>query len=127
MNIAMSAGGQGLADLFAASPPLFAGSPLYSRLVQVVAADDPLLAIAGQARAGQLPPNLLLAAVHYLVLRDPHDDLAAWYPSLGGAATDDPGPAFTAFCLRRREELTALVRRRLVQANVVKRSAALRV
>jgi hypothetical protein len=127
MTAAMSAGDQRLAALFATSPRLFAGSPLYSRLVQVVAADHRLLAIAGRARAGQLPPNLLLASVHYLLLRDPREDLAAWYPSLGGTATGDPGPAFTAFCLRRREELMTLVRRRLVQANVVKRSAALRV
>lgn len=120
-------GGDTLAGLFAASPRSFASSPLYSRLGQVVAADDRLLAIAGQARDGQLPPNMLLASVHYLLLRDPEDELAAWYPSLGGTATGDPGPAFTAFCLRRRAEIIDLMRRRLVQTNVVKRSAALRV
>jgi hypothetical protein len=127
MSTAMSAGDHTLAGLFAASPRLFADSPLYARLVQVVAADDRLLEIAGQARAGQLPPNLLLASVHYLLLRDPTHELAAWYRSLGGAATGDPGPAFTAFCLDRRPEIVDLMRHRLVQTNVVKRSAALRV
>lgn len=122
MGTAMDA----LADLFAASPRTFSTSPLYSRLGQVVAADDRLLAIAGQARSGQLPQNLLFAAVHYLLLEDDGDPLAAWYPSLGGTATGDPGPAFTAFCLRRREEIVELMRHRLVQANVVKRAAALR-
>jgi hypothetical protein len=117
-----------LAEMFAASPRHFAGSPLYSRLGLVVAADERLLTIAGQARTGQLPPNLLLASVHYLLLRDPGHELAAWYPSLGeGAATGDPGPAFTDFCLGRREEIARLMRHRLVQSNVVKRSAALRV
>jgi hypothetical protein len=122
-----SAADNTLAGLFAGSPRLFPGSPLYGRLLQVVAADERLLAIARHARAGQLPTNLLLASVHYLLLRDPEDELAAWYPSLGGTVTGDPGPAFTAFCLRRRAELTDLMRRRLVQTNVVKRGFPLRV
>jgi hypothetical protein len=125
MSTAMS--DLGLAELFAASPPLFPTSPLYGRLVQVVAGDDRLLAIAAQARAGQLPSNLLLASVHYLLLRDGGHELAAWYRSLGGTATGDPGPAFTGFCLSRRAEIVDLMRHRLVQTNVVKRSAVLRV
>ncbi len=123
-----------LAELFAASSVLFPSSPLYARLVGVVAADDRLLALAAEARAGQLPPNLLLAAVHYLLMLDPSPALAAWYPSLGGggggegggAADGDPGPAFTAFCLERRDAIAGLMRHRLVQANVVKRAVALR-
>lgn len=126
MSIARNTGGGALAELFAASPTFFPSSPLYSRLGRVVAADDRLLAIAAEARTGQLPQNLLFASVHYLLLGDPDDPLAAWYPSLGGAATGDPGPAFTAFCLRHRDELVALMRGRLVQANVVERAAALR-
>ena len=114
-----------LAELFADSPRQFATSPLYSRLGRVVAADSRLLAIAGEARTGQLPQNMLFGAVHYLLLGDADDPLAAWYASLGGTATGDPAAAFTAFCLRRRDEIVALVRRRLVQTNVVKRSAAL--
>ncbi len=111
---------------FAATPQLFATSPLYGRLGPVVAADERLLAIAAQARSGQVASNMLLAAVHYLLLRDPGHELAAWYPSVGGGATGDPGPAFTAFCLEHREEIIGLLRRRLVQTNVVKRSSALR-
>jgi hypothetical protein len=126
MSTVRSAGDDTLARLFAASPRHFAGSPLYSRLGQVVAADGRLLAIATQARTGQLPPNLLFASVHYLLMRDSAHELAAWYPSLGGIATGDPGPAFTAFCLDRRAEIVALMRRRLVQSNVVKRSLVLR-
>jgi hypothetical protein len=126
MTTATGAGDETLAGLFADSPLLFADSPLYSRLGQVVAADDRLLAIAARARAGQLPSNLLFASVHYLLLRDPAHDLARWYPSLGGTATGDPGPAFTAFCLDRRAEIVELMRRRLVQSNIVKRSLVLR-
>ena len=134
MSTAMSAGDGTLAALFASSPSHFVTSPLYCRLVQVVAADDRLLDIAARARPGQMPQNMLLASVHYLLLRDrrdrrgqrEQDELAAWYPSLGGTATGDPGPAFTAFCLRRRAEIIDLVRRRLVQTNVVKRAIAVR-
>lgn len=126
MDSATGAGDATLAGLFADSPRHFADSPLYSRLGPVVAADDRLLALAALARAGQLPSNMLFASVHYLLLGDPAHELAAWYPSLGGTATGDPGPAFTAFCLDRRAEIAALMGRRLVQTNVVKRSAALR-
>lgn len=115
-----------LADQFAATPRDFPTSPLYARLGPVVAGDERLLAIAAHAREGQLPANLLFAAVHYLLLGDPAHELAAWYPSLGGTASGDPGPAFTAFCLERRDEIVALLRRRLVQTNVVRRSTVLR-
>ncbi|MEV5754244.1 DUF2332 domain-containing protein [Actinoallomurus sp. NPDC052308] len=117
-----------LARFFAAAPRLFATSPLYGRLGAVVAADERLLAIAAEARPGQVPTNLLFAAVHYLLLRDPSHELAAWYPTTGAerAPERDPGPAFTDFCLGRRAELVALMRGRLVQTNVVKRATALR-
>ncbi|MGA8112777.1 MAG: DUF2332 domain-containing protein [Actinocatenispora sp.] len=55
--------------------------------------------------------------------------LAAWYPSLAGTRRpDDPelAGAFADFCLTRRSEIVGLVRHRLVQTNVVKRSALLR-
>jgi hypothetical protein len=61
-----------------------------------------------------------------LLLGDPSHELAVWYPSVGGGATGDPGPAFTDFCLTRRDEIAGLVRTRLVQTNVVKRSVVLR-
>lgn len=126
MSTARDTGGGDLAALFAAAPRFFPTSPLYSRLGRVVAGDESLLALARQARAGQLPQNLLFAAVHYLLLAEPDDPLAAWYPSLGGTAAGDPGPAFTAFCRRRSADIADLMRHRLVQANVVKRAAALR-
>lgn len=122
-----------LAGYFAASPGQFAGSPLYARLCAVVARDERLLSIAAEARSGQLPTNLLFAAVHYLLLRDPGHELAAWYPSVGGTAyrpddpdARDPAAAFTGFCLDRRAELTGLLRTRLVQTQVVKRAVVLR-
>ncbi|WP_203960002.1 DUF2332 domain-containing protein [Actinocatenispora thailandica] len=121
-----------LARRFSHGEREFTSSPLYQRLSGIVAADDRLLAIAEHCRAGQQPTNLLFAAVHYLLLSGAGTPppLAAWYPSLGG--TRDPrDPAltsvFTDFCGTHEAALTALVASRLVQTNVVQRSAALRI
>ena len=90
-----------------------ASSPLYGRLLLAVAEDPDLLALAGAARRDQPAGLLLLAAVHYLLLRggEPLPLLAAYYPSIVGAATraDDPAPAFRRFCLVRQEEIRELI------------------
>lgn len=107
----------------------FDGCPLYRQLCLTVAADPRLLRIAAQRRAGQQPANLLLGAVQYLLFEDPAVELARWYPSIDGVKArpvDSVGVPFTAFCLRRRDALQELVRTKLVQTNVVKRAAALR-
>jgi hypothetical protein len=44
-------------------------SPLYERLSNSVAKDPELLALAAQCRKGERIPNLLFAAVHYLLLK----------------------------------------------------------
>jgi hypothetical protein len=106
-----------------------ASSPLYGRLLLAVADDPDLLALAGVARRDQPAGLLLLAAVHYLLLRgrEPRPPLAAYYPSIVGAATrnDDPAPAFRRFCLVRQEEIRELLASRRVQTNEVGRSACL--
>ena len=60
------------------------GSQLYARLSAGVLEDPELLALAATAPAGQPPPNLLFAAVHYLLLRGASHPLARLYPSLNG-------------------------------------------
>jgi hypothetical protein len=102
-------------------------SPLYERLAAGVARDADLLALASHAAPGQPPPNLLLGAVHYLLLRGADDRLAAFYPGLAAdpAQAGDAYPAFRAFCLAHEEELAALLATRRVQTNEVGRSAYL--
>jgi hypothetical protein len=102
-------------------------SPLYERLAAGVAGDAGLLALAAHAGPGQPPPNLLLGAVHYLLLRDADDPLAAFYPSLARdpAPAGEAYPAFRAFCLARGDEIAALLATRRVQTNEVGRSAYL--
>ena len=118
-----------LARRFSFGAAEFTTSPLYQQLCATIAADRDLLAIAAACRAGQQPPNLFLAAVHFLLLGGAPHELAAYYPSVVGARArgpQDAGPVFRAFCLQHRDALVALVARRLVQTNVVKRAAALR-
>jgi hypothetical protein len=75
------------------------------------------------------PTVLFFGAVHHLVLSDPDEELAAFFPSVAGADTRPPteaGPAFLAFCDTHLEALGELVRSRMVQTNIVRRAVALR-
>jgi hypothetical protein len=101
-------------------------SPLYERLSLAAARDPEVLGLLAAAQPSQRRPNLLFAAVHYLLLLgDPHP-LGRFYPSLGAErAWGDPWPAFRDFALSRRPELQALIARRHTQTNEVRRSAAL--
>lgn len=102
-------------------------SPLYERLSYAIAKDDELLSLASHARLGQPIPNMLFAAVQYLLLGGVQHRLAAFYPGLIEAAadSDDPFPVFRAFCLEHASTITMLLRTRLVQTNEVRRCACL--
>jgi hypothetical protein len=79
-------------------------SLLYETLARAIAGDRDLLALAALAGPGQPPPNMLLAAVHGLLLQgDSEHPLAAFYPSLAPqpAPPGDVGAAFRDFCLGR--------------------------
>jgi hypothetical protein len=71
-------------------------------------------------------PVTLFAAVHYLLLADPAQPLARWYPNLSWRPrTDDPVDAFVRFCAEHRGEVEELVATRLPQTNEIGRSALL--
>jgi Uncharacterized protein conserved in bacteria (DUF2332) len=57
-------------------------SALHKHLVCSIAADHELLALAAHATQGQPAPNLLLAAVHFLLVKGQAAPLAQFYPSL---------------------------------------------
>lgn len=119
-----------LAEHFAAGDAIFVSSPLYRSLCRTVAGDQPVLDLLVQRRPGQQPSFLLFGAIHYLLLSGAAHPLGGYYPSLHGAAAADPsgaGPALLDFCRAYRDELAELIRTRLVQTNVVKRSAGLRI
>ncbi|HIE22496.1 MAG TPA: DUF2332 family protein, partial [Acidimicrobiia bacterium] len=56
-------------------------SPLYARLVEVVAADPELLGIINPIEH-QPRPNVLFAAVHYRLVAGADHPLTRFYPSL---------------------------------------------
>jgi hypothetical protein len=103
------------------------GSRLYARLSERIVDDPELLELASRAPVGQPPPNLLFAAVHYLLLRGLGNPLARFYPSLNGGQdiAEDPYPAFRAFCLANDGAIDDLIQHRAVQTNEVARSSAL--
>lgn len=103
-------------------------SPLYEALSLGVANDDTLLALAGEVPADQPAPNLLFAAVQYLLFDSPEEPLAAYYPSIAASPKPPDKVVFTKFrefCLDHRAELLALFSSRRVQTNVVRRSGVL--
>jgi hypothetical protein len=100
-------------------------SPLYRRLATGTSSDQTLLSLASSGDHGP-KPNLLLAAVHFLLLGGIEDPLAEYYPSIAKqSALGDPFPAFQSFCLRHQREIRAIVESRWVQTNEVARCAYL--
>jgi len=131
------------------------GAPLSERICKGVAGDGALLGLLAGAPPDQLRPNLLLAAVHYLLLAGADGPLgghyrtvAVWRASeLGGdvmhggglpqlrsaprdadaAGTSGPDPFsdFKAFCELHRDQLAGLIATRATQTNEVGRCIAL--
>ena len=112
------------------------GATRYARICEGVASDDALLELVAGAPPDQRRPNILLAAVHFLLLSGVDDPLAACYPTvlawrgedpatarLPGAA--DPFPLFAAFCARHRPAVAQLVATRATQTNEVGRCTAI--
>jgi hypothetical protein len=119
------------------------GAPLYAHLCRGIAGRRDLLALAGTSPPDQRRPNLLLAAVHFLLLKGAPHPLARHYPTVralrnepvvgpdgvgdlgAGAAGDDPFALFADFCHRYRAEVTDLLGARATQTNEVGRCAFL--
>src|SRR5690349_3443118 len=76
-------------------------SPLYGRVLEAVVADlraggvtAELLTSRGDDPLGSALALRFLGSVHRIVLDGRAPELAAFYPSVGGTADGDPGPAF---------------------------------
>jgi hypothetical protein len=89
--------------------------------------DERLLDILSATPEDQPIPNLLLAAIHFLLLGGVRHDLAKFY----GSCVDSPLPAamafnaFKAFCTEHEAKIRELVSTRRVQTNEVSRSSYL--
>ena len=116
-------------SVFASEARWFQESPLYQVLAATVADDDGLLELAALARDGQRPTNLMMAATHMVVLSDPGLAFARYFASVAGDDAEPPLRArdeYPAFCAEHRDELSGLLRTRLVQTNEPARATALR-
>jgi len=99
--------------------------PMYARLVRGAAADPAVLSILEAAPPGQRRPVLLMAALHDLVLAEPSQPLARWYPSVTGGPVplEDPWPTARQLLMDRRADLEAVVSTLTTQTNEPNRSA----
>lgn len=114
---------------FARGETWFASSPLYRTLSRTVAGDDELIELASHVGAGPQPTNMLMAATHLTVLRDPTLAFARFFPSVVGGDAEPPEGAaaeYPAFCAAHRGELIDILSRRLVQTNVPGRGVSVR-
>lgn len=98
---------------------------LYAHLARSLADDRELLErVVTMAPGPKLLPVLLFAAVHAIVLGEPHLELAACYRDDPGAPAD-AWPPFRSLVVERFDELAELVATRTIQTNEVGRSAVL--
>ncbi|MEQ8858075.1 MAG: DUF2332 domain-containing protein [Pseudomonadales bacterium] len=102
-------------------------SPMYAELSYGVSQDRELVELAAHTRLGQPPPNMLFAAVQYLLLSGVEHELRRHYPAVSGEPRP-PLPAFPAFrefCLTQRSRIIEQLETRLTQTNVIQRCACL--
>jgi hypothetical protein len=67
-------------------------SPLYAALCPLMADDSTALALYTDVPGTQRRPNLLLAALHFSVLRDPSHNFAGWFKTVDGRPSRAGGP-----------------------------------
>lgn len=103
------------------------GSPLYAELGLGVARDPALLRLAAETRPNQPAPNMLFAAVQYLLLGGEQHELRGHYRILG-AGPEPQGrmfPKFRDFCLAYRDAIVPLLKTRRTQTCVLRRCVCL--
>lgn len=103
------------------------GSPMYCFLSKEISKSVELLNLACKSDVSQPAPNLFLAAVNYLVTKNPTEELAKYYPNLGGSfeASQKMFTVFASFCKKYENQIINLIKARLVQTNEVQRCALL--
>jgi hypothetical protein len=103
----------------------------YEDITERVADEPDVLALVETRLPGQPAPNILMAAVRFLLAGGVEHPLARGYARADEQGRDAEGasawPAFRDFCLERGEAIRRIAATHRVQTNEVGRSAALRV
>jgi hypothetical protein len=101
--------------------------PVYDALCRHAAADPDTLRLLWHAPVEQQRPNLLLAAVHHLILGGALHALRDYFPSAGGTRAIDAelGTCFVAFREAYRQQLIDRIAARTTQTNEIGRCAVL--
>jgi hypothetical protein len=101
------------------------GSPLFAEISRHAAGDEDLIALASRSLGLQPGVTMLFAAVHWLILKDSTPALARYFASVTAEPREDAEGAyraFRAFCLERREEITAIMQQRTLQLTFAGRA-----
>jgi hypothetical protein len=116
-----------LAERFrASSRTQRARAPFSAGLCTTIAEHPDLVALLQAAPDEQQQPVLLLATLHDEVLRDPHCELAAWYPTVVEAPRGgDIAEALVTHVDRRRGAIVEILATRSTQTNEVGRCGLL--
>jgi hypothetical protein len=105
-----------------------ADAPLYTAVIRGVGQDGALKEIASHVKPGQPMANVLLAAVHFLLLRGAEHPLRRLYPNLNGGrrvADADAFATFKDFVDKHCDEVAALIARGVTNTNEVARCSSL--
>ena len=105
-----------------------ADAPLYTRIVKGISGDAGLKELAARVQNGQPAANILLASVHYLLLRGAEHPLRRFYPNLNGGKrieNENPSPLFRDFVEAHRPDLLPLIENGVTNTNEVARCSAL--
>ncbi|MBP6014260.1 MAG: DUF2332 domain-containing protein [Alphaproteobacteria bacterium] len=102
-------------------------SPLYKQLALGIREDDRLRAMAARVKPGQPQANIILGAVHYMLLNGTDHPLADHYKSVRPAAIPkgEVFAAFRDFCFAHEAALVAVIESRVTNTNEVARSTSL--
>jgi hypothetical protein len=103
-------------------------SRLYELLSLKISEDNEIIEMCAEAQNGQPVPNLLLGAVHYLLLKGKEHKLKEYYPSITNhprKIDEDSFVYFKDFCKVYRDEIVSILKNKLVQTNEIRRCAYL--
>lgn len=95
-------------------------SPIYDRVCRSVARDIELLDLVRSSPPPAHQPNVLLGAVHFVLLDGLEHPLKDVYE---GRSSSDPSPLFKDLCMSQRDRILSIMETRRTQTNECGRSA----